>query len=257
MAETLLEVKNLNLVFNIDIYRSFTLRDVFVSCISGPHKVFKASRKKLHVLKNINLVVRRGDRLGIVGMNGCGKTTLCRTIARMYVPDTGSVKCYGKLRSIFDTSIGIQPELTGRENAMLLGKLIFPRETNLPQLVEEAIEFSELGEFIDIPYRNYSKGMQARLCLSVISARPNDLLILDEVFDGADQYFSAKITTRMLEMMKNSASALFVSHNPEQLRSSCNRLVVMEHGSIVFDGAVEQGLDLYAQILVTHSTALQ
>src|SRR5690606_40243843 len=174
---------------------------------------------QLHVLKGIDLKLNRGDRLGILGVNGSGKTTLCRCISGMYVPTKGTININGEVRSIFDTSVGIIPELTGRENAYLLSRFIFPHisKEERKRIVEEALDFTELGHFLDTPYRTYSKGMQARLSLSIISSKPTDLLILDEVFDGADEFFQAKISKRVLDMIHNSGSVIFVSHSPDQV----------------------------------------
>jgi ABC-type polysaccharide/polyol phosphate transport system ATPase subunit len=115
-------------------------------------------------------------------------------------------------------------------------------------IIEDAINFSELNEFIDIPYNKYSKGMQSRLCLSLISARPGDLLVLDEVFDGADQFFKEKITKRVVSMIKSSGASFIVSHNPEHLRTTCNRLIVIDNKKIVFDGGIEEGINFYNQV---------
>jgi ABC-type polysaccharide/polyol phosphate transport system ATPase subunit len=186
--------------------------------------------------------------VGLLGVNGTGKTSLCRCIAGIYAPTSGKIAMNGRLRAIFDTAVGIQPELTGMENARLLAELIYPEsDYDRERLVQEATEFSELGKFLDVPYRLYSNGMQARLCLSLISSQPCDLLILDEVFDGADAFFREKIAARILKMISRSGAVLFVSHGADQIQRVCNRLIVIRDGSIAHDGDVEEGLALYAR----------
>jgi ABC-type polysaccharide/polyol phosphate transport system ATPase subunit len=137
------------------------------------------------------------------------------------------------------------PELTGRENVYLLGRLFFPEIKNLTSIVNEAIEFSELGHFIDVPFRQYSKGMQARLLLSLISSQATDILILDEVFDGADYFFQQKLSARMRKFIESSGATIFVSHHAEQIRAICDQVLVMRDGKIGYFGNVEDGIQYY------------
>jgi ABC-type polysaccharide/polyol phosphate transport system ATPase subunit len=160
-------------------------------------------------------------------------------------PQQGQIISTLEVRAIFDTGTGIMPELTGRENAYLLARLFFPDVRDLKPLVEEAIEFSELGHFIDIPFRQYSKGMQSRIMLSLISSKPTDILILDEVFDGADVFFQKKLSTRMKSFIENAGATIFVSHSSDQIRQVCNTLMVLKNGKISFLGNVEEGLNHY------------
>lgn len=250
MSDNLVSIKNMSLSFELQYHRADSLRQVFIDFTKSPVQSVFGKRDVLNILQNINLEVNKGDRIGVVGVNGTGKTSLCRVICEMYRPDKGQVTLNGEVRAIFDTSIGVQPELTGRENAALIARLMFSKisRTELNTLVEEALIFSELGHFVDIPYKNYSKGMQARLCLSLISAKPCDVLILDEVFDGADTFFQKKISNRVLEMIKNSGAVIFVSHSPDQIRSACNRVIVLNEHKIHFDGGVEEGLSAYAHL---------
>lgn len=249
----ILEIKDLNVTYNLDTYigQRNSLRDSFVSLVSSPLRYITRSKNVLHVLDNINIKINQGDRVGLIGVNGAGKTTLCRAISGMLNTKRGEISLQGKVRPIFNTSIGILPELTGRENAELLAKLLYPElsEDDLQKLLSEALGFSELGDFIHVPYMNYSKGMQARLYLSLISARPCDLLILDEVFDGADEYFQKKMNKRILDIIHRSGAVLFVSHNPEQVRQSCNRVLVLHKNKIAYDGPVEKGLAFYRTFL--------
>ncbi len=249
MNDAILELKNLNVIFNLDLYRGEMIRDVFVRYISKPHNFLKSSNKKFHVLNNINLQVSDGDRVGVLGLNGSGKTTLCRTISGMYIPNSGTLKRQGSIRAIYDTNVGIQPELTGKENAYLLCRLLFTQIDDVDATVNEALKFSELGDFVDTPYRNYSKGMQARLCLSLISTQPAKLILLDEVFDGADTHFSKKVAARFLKMIEASGAVIFVSHDPGQIRNVCNKVIVMHRGKIEFSGDVEDGISFYNEII--------
>lgn len=247
-SETLLKIERLNLVFHASVHRSWTLREAFVRAASDPLRALLSEKDRLHVAKDIDLEVRKGERVGIIGVNGSGKTSLCRCIAGMYPPTSGKVSVRGQVRAVFDTSVGINPELTGRENAELLSYFMFGDDPKRQALVEEALQFSELGRFLDVPYKLYSNGMQARLCLSLISAKPCDILILDEVFDGADAFFKEKISERVLKMIEGSGAVFFVSHSAEQLKTVCNRLIVLHQGQVAYDGDVGEGLRLYEQL---------
>jgi ABC-type polysaccharide/polyol phosphate transport system ATPase subunit len=224
------------------------VRDIFVSALSTPFDFMFKPKELFYVLNGINLDIERGMRIGILGVNGSGKTTLCRCIAGMMVPQHGTVSSKADVRAIFDTGTGILPELTGRENAMLLARLFFPKERNIKGLVDESIEFSELGHFIDVPFNQYSKGMQSRLLLSLISSKPADVLILDEVFDGADIFFQKKLAARMKAFIEKAGAAVFVSHSPDQIREVCNKVLIISKGEVHFFGDVEPGIEAYMEL---------
>lgn len=244
-SEILLSVKNLSVHFELEHYHHQGLRDVFVSAITHPVEYLFRNREILNVLDDVSFDVTRGMRLGLLGVNGSGKTTLCRCLAGMMVPQRGSITTQAEVRAIFDTGTGVMQDLTGRENAYLLARLFFPEVKDLKILVEEALEFSELGHFIDVPFRQYSKGMQARLMLSLISAKASDILILDEVFDGADVFFQQKLSVRMKNFIQAAGATIFVSHSADQVREVCEQVLVMNKGKIGFFGDVEQGLAYY------------
>jgi len=246
-SDNIATLSGVNLAFRLRHYANGSLRQLFVDAVSDPVRLLLKPRRMLHVLNDINLQIRSGDRLGILGVNGSGKTTLCRCIAGMYRPNTGSIQVNGVCRAIFNTTAGIVPELTGRENAELLVRLLYPNEigAGVQQVVEEAIAFSELGAFLDAPYETYSQGMKSRLCLAVLTARSGDLLILDEAYDNADQFFQAKMMARMQQVIHASKALIFVSHSRELILQHCNRAIVLHQNRIVFDGAVPKALLAY------------
>lgn len=246
-SETLLAVKDLNLAFTLRRHQSRSLRDVFVDFSRAPIESLLKPRDSLHLLKGVDFSLRRGERLGLLGVNGSGKTSLCRAVAGMLHPSRGTIQLSGECRAIFDTNIGIIPALTGRENARLLARLTFPDETgpDLKRMVLEAMEFSELRTFLDTPFENYSAGMKSRLFLSVTTAKPADLLILDEVYDNTDQFFQRKMVARLQNFIHTSGAVIFVSHSPEHLRKICTRAIVLQAGRVAFDGTVDQALAAY------------
>jgi len=243
-SDCLVEIDNLHMVFKTNFHHD-SMRDVFVTFLKDPLGKLLDSKERLHVLKGVNLKINKGDVLGVLGVNGSGKTTLCRAIAGTYFPTEGKLKINGKVKAIFDTQIGINDELTGRENAFLLGALMYPDVDNQEKLVEEALEFSELGDFQNMPFKKYSKGMQARLFLSIVTSLPSDVLVLDEVFDGADLFFQEKIAKRTLAMIEKSGAVVFVSHSPERISEVCNRVIVINTGIIAYDGNPSDGIEFY------------
>jgi ABC-type polysaccharide/polyol phosphate transport system ATPase subunit len=244
-SELLLKVSNISVHFELEHYQHQGLRDIFVQAISHPINYLLQSPELLKVLDNVSFELTKGMRLGILGVNGSGKTTLCRCLAGMMIPQMGFIQTQCEVRAIFDTGTGILPELTGRENAHLLARLFFPDVRDLEPVVNEAIEFSELGHFIDVPFNQYSKGMQSRLMLSLISSRSTDILILDEVFDGADVFFQKKLAVRMKNFIQNSGATVFVSHSADQVREVCDQVLVLNQSKIGFLGNVEDGIEYY------------
>ncbi|WP_290735476.1 ATP-binding cassette domain-containing protein [Halobacteriovorax sp. JY17] len=220
-------------------------RQIFVEALSSPIKFLTQKKQVNHVLDSINLEIFEGDRVGILGVNGSGKSTLCRQIAGM-----GKKNNFVKtsdVKAILNTNVGAFPELTGRENIEILVHLLY---TNLSKeekrkIVDDAVSFSEIEEFIDTPFKNYSKGMKARTFLSAISSTPSDLLILDEVFDGADTFFSTKVAQRVKKMIALSGAVIFISHDLENIREICNRVLVLHMGQVIFDGDVVEGIKSY------------
>lgn len=241
----MLTVSNLKVHFELDHYFKKDLRDVFVEAVSRPVDFFFKQKEMFYVLDDVSFSIERGDRLGILGVNGTGKTTLCRCLAGMMKPSSGKIISSYEIRGIFDTGTGVMPELTGRENAKLLARLFFPQIDDVTPFVNESLEFSELGHFVDIPFKQYSKGMQARLILSLISSIPTDILILDEVFDGADVFFQEKISQRMKDFIAKAGATIFVSHSIDQIRQVCNKVMVLDKGKISFIGDIETGIDHY------------
>jgi ABC-type polysaccharide/polyol phosphate transport system ATPase subunit len=247
-SEVLLSIKNLKIYFELEHYQHQSVRDVFVSALANPVDYILKKPELLYVIDDVSLEITRGSRMGIIGTNGSGKTTLCRAIAGMITAHQGSITKTKEIRAIFDTGTGVIPILTGRENAYLLARLFYPEVKELRDIVEEAIEFSELGHFIDIPFTQYSKGMQSRLLLSLISAVPSEILILDEVLDGADVFFQKKLALRMQNFIRKAGATIFVSHSLEQIRQVCNEILVLHKGKVHFRGDVEQGWKEYLRL---------
>jgi len=247
----LLEVQNLHLSYDLNFFEHNSLRDSFVQLLSHPFKAITRPKSQLHVLKGISFNVSKGERIALIGVNGAGKTSLCRCIAGMTVPKYGEINAHGQVRAIFNPSIAILPDLTGRENAYILARLMFPeiQDDEIAELVTESVNFSGLGQFADTPFKTFSKGMQARLCLALITARPSDLMILDEAFDGADAAYQKKIAKRIQKVLEESGAIIMVSHSIDQIESTCNRVIILSESQIAFDGRLKEGVIFYQKLI--------
>ncbi len=236
---------NLSLTLHPDYYGLRTWKEVLTERLRNPFKNYRRPFDNFEVLKNLNFEIKKGDRVGIIGSNGTGKSTLCRCLAGIYHPTSGELVVKGKVKALFDTSVGMNPELTGRENGKLLMQFLYSDQELRHELLEDALEFSELGDFLESPFKNYSNGMKVRLSLSIASSMPAEILILDEVFAGADWLFSKKISRRILDIIESSGIVIFVSHSPELIKTICNRVLYLESGQIKFDGFVDEALRAY------------
>jgi len=204
---TILSVKNFSITFAQTHYRSREVRDIFVRFLTAPFKLLGRVEDRLLVLDNISFDIHRGDVVGILGVNGVGKTSLCRYLAGIITHDSISMMA-DHVCSIFDTNIALYPDLTGRENATVLAELLYSQcsKEEREALIEEAIVFSELKEFIDTPINLYSRGMKARLYLSLVTAKNAELVILDEIFGGTDLFFTNKFKERIKALDANIRS---------------------------------------------------
>lgn len=198
----------------------------------------------IHAVKNLSFSLEKGSILGIVGRNGSGKSTLLRAIAGIFVPDAGMIDRKGLSASLLSIGVGFTPEISGRENIILSGMLLGFGEKEIEEKMDEIIDFSELGKFIDYPVRTYSSGMYSKLAFAISSYLETDILLIDEVFSVGDERFKKKSYARMKELISDSQrTVLIVSHNINTLNTLCNKglwindgeLMMMDKASVVFD----------------------
>jgi len=197
-------------------------------------------------LDDVSFAVRRGETLGLIGRNGAGKSTLLKVISGILKPTVGSVHCYGNVAPMLELGSGLDFDLTGRENIFLNGAILGYSEEFLKAKFDEIVDFSELGQFIETPIRNYSSGMLARLAFSVATVVNPEVLIVDEILSVGDAQFQEKSKQRMLNLMSGGASVLFVSHSIEQIREICSQVLWLEHGKVKMCGNAQEVCDCYA-----------
>ena len=196
-------------------------------------------------LENISLSLKEGERLGLVGHNGSGKTTLLRVMSGVYYPSGGSFRVNGKCTSLINISLGIDPEATGRENIAIRGALLGFRKRDLAIHKNEIEDFSELGNFLDMPVRTYSTGMQLRLAFSISTVLQPEILIMDEWLATGDQGFQEKANERLLDLVNKTKILIIASHSKDLLLKNCTRIVWLEHGKVRMDGDAEAVASAY------------
>jgi ABC-type polysaccharide/polyol phosphate transport system ATPase subunit len=197
----------------------------------------------VQALRDINLELRSGDRLALVGHNGAGKSTLLRVLAGAYEPSRGVAQIRGKVSSLLDLTMGMDPELSGRENITLRGIFLGLSFRQIAELAPTIEEFSELGGFMELPMRTYSSGMALRLAFAVSTAVQPDILLLDEMISVGDANFADKARARMEQVMENSHILVLASHDPQMLKRYCNKGILLRGGQIVSSGSLDEMLE--------------
>lgn len=217
-----------------------SMKEYLVQLVKG-----KIQYEEFWALRDVSFEVKKGEVLGIIGHNGAGKSTLLKVISGILKPTTGSVQVNGSIVPMLELGSGFDFDLTGRENVFLNGAILGYSEQFLKEKYEEIVAFSELGQFIDVPLRNYSSGMVMRLAFSIATVVNPDVLIVDEILAVGDADFQEKSKKRMLELMGGGTTVLFVSHSLAQIREMCNKAIWLEHGQMKLCGDVQEVCDAY------------
>lgn len=204
--------------------------------------------KDFIAVNTLSFQVNKGEIFGIVGTNGSGKSTLLKMIAGVLTPTTGDIKVNGKIAPLIELGAGFDAELTGRENIYLNGAVLGYSESFINKHYDEIVEFAEIGEFMDMPLKNYSSGMVSRIAFSIATAVKPDILIADEILSVGDFRFQEKCMNRIRGLMENGATILLVSHNIDQIRSMCDRALWIEKGEFMLIGTADEVCDAYASI---------
>jgi lipopolysaccharide transport system ATP-binding protein len=244
-AKAVIEVTNLSVLFPLYHGSSRSLKKMVVAAASGRLAKDQQQRVVVRALSDISLRLSSGDRLGLVGSNGAGKTTLLRVLAGIYEPVLGNLHVKGSLNALLDPNLGMNPELTGRENILLRGLYNGLPRSALPRLEEDVAEFAELADFLDLPVRIYSAGMVVRLGFALATAIKPQILLMDEWFLAGDAVFLDKARHRLEEMVRGADILVLSSHQTSIVRNWCTRVVWLDQGKIMADGPTDEVLDRY------------
>ena len=236
-----LRVNDVSICFNLSKEKVDNFKELFIKKLKGEKLRFN----EFWALKDVSFELKKGERLGILGLNGAGKSTLLKVIAGVYKPTKGSVQRYGHMAPMIELGAGFDPNYTGRENIYLYGSVLGFSKEFLMSKYDEILEFSELGEFIDVPIKNYSSGMKARLGFSIATVVEPEILILDEVLSVGDAKFRKKCEKKMKKMFDHGVTVLFVSHSLAQVKRLCNKAIILEHGQLIAKGDIDDVVEIY------------
>ncbi|EJB9827544.1 ABC transporter ATP-binding protein [Salmonella enterica] len=240
-----LNLKNVSVSYPIFDVKSRSLKANFVRLTTGGKISSNAKSISVNALKDINIELKHGDRLALIGHNGAGKSTLLKTMAGIYEPTSGKASSQGSIASLLDMNLGMNPESSGRENIYSRGMLLGLPQKYINTISEEIIDFTELADFIDLPVRTYSSGMTVRLAFAISTAVKPDILLLDEVIGAGDANFMDKARKRIQELIESVGILVLSSHSENDVRSFCNKGVVLNAGEIAFVGAVDDAYTFY------------
>ena len=239
--DTIIEVKDVSMRFRMANDNIRSIKEYAVQMLKG-----KIQYNEFEALKNVSFDVKRGEVVGLIGHNGAGKSTMLKVISGILKPTEGSVTVRGNIAPMLELGSGFDFDMTGRENIFLNGAILGYSEEFLNSKYDEIVAFSEIGQFIDVPLRNYSSGMIARLAFSIATVVVPEVLIVDEVLSVGDAAFQEKSYRRMMELMHGGTTVLFVSHDLNQIRSMCNRVVWLDRGQMLMFGEARDICDRYA-----------
>ena len=244
MGKEALIVDNVSMKFNLSSEKVDNLKEYFIKALKR-----EISYDEFWALKNVSFSINKGDRLGILGLNGAVKSTLLKVIAGVFKPTEGTVIKKGRIVPLLELGAGFDMQYTGKENIFLYGSVLGFSKKYLESKYEEIVAFSELGRFIDVPLKNYSSGMKSKLGFSIATIAEPDILILDEVLSVGDAKFRKKSEAKIMQMMADGTTVLFVSHSLEQVKRICNKAIILEHGKLIANGLVEEVAPVYEKII--------
>ena len=231
MDTKIIKVNNVSMEFNMASDRTLYFKEYILKKVKNEIKY-----KKFRAIDNVSFEVEKGMNVGLIGHNGAGKSTLLKLISGILKPTTGDITVSGNIVPMLELGSGFDMDMTGEENIFLNGAVLGYAEDYLKSKYREIVDFSDLGDFIFVPIRNYSSGMLMRLAFSIATVVEPEILIVDEIVSVGDAYFQEKSRKRMEELMSGGTTVLYVSHNIEQLMQICQKTIWLDHGRIVMYG---------------------
>jgi len=240
MPNTLIEVDDVSMLYNISREKADSLKEYLIRALKGGLAI-----DEFWALRNVTLRMMRGESLGIIGLNGSGKSTLLKLIAGVLQPAKGKIQVRGSIAPLIELGAGFDYDLTARENIYLNGAILGHSRAKMNESFDEIISFSELEDFIDIPIKNFSSGMVARLGFAIATINRPDILIADEILSVGDMKFQKKCESRISEIVNNGASVIYVSHSVESVKKICTKAAWLHKGELVCFGDADSVCDAY------------
>lgn len=240
MAKTAVKVENVSVMFNLHKEKIDNIKEYVIKFLKR-----KIRFTEFWALTDVSFEVKEGERIGILGFNGAGKSTLLKVIAGVLKPTKGSVTVNGVIAPLLELGAGFDMNYSGSENIYLYGATMGYSRKYIEERYQQIVDFAELGEFIDVPVKNYSSGMRARLGFAIATAVDPQVLILDEVLSVGDAKFKKKSEAKIMSMFDKGVTVLFVSHNTAQVRRLCTKAVLLEKGRVIASGTADEVCDIY------------
>ncbi|WP_343208476.1 ABC transporter ATP-binding protein [Anaerolentibacter hominis] len=242
--KVMVKVENLGIRFNLSAEKIDNLKEYFIKAVTK-----KLRFQEFWALKDVSFEVKKGERLGILGLNGAGKSTLLKVVAGVLKATEGTVNVKGTIAPLLELGAGFDLQYTGKENIYLYGAVLGFSRKFLDSKYDEIVNFSGLQKFIDVPLKNYSSGMKARLGFAIATIVEPDVLILDEVLSVGDARFRKKSEKKIRDMFDRGATVLFVSHSIDQVLAICDKAILLDNGKLIAKGDVEDVAEIYNKIL--------
>ncbi len=239
----MIELKHVSMKFDLGIEKTSYLKEAVIRFLT-----FKKRKKEyFSALNDISFKIEKGEVVGIIGSNGAGKSTLLKVVSGVMKPTVGKVTVNGVISPMIELGAGFDYELTARENIYLNGAVLGYSKKFLDEKFDEIVEFSELRDFLDVPVKNFSSGMTAKLAFSIATVVDPEILIVDEILSVGDIKFQEKSKNKMMEMIKGGTTVLYVSHSLESIKDLCTKVIWLDHGKIVKIGDTNKLCDEYYQ----------
>lgn len=239
----MIKIENVSMKFNLEIEKDFSMKQAFVDLFTKKKK--KKKNDDFWALKNVSFTVDKGEVVGLIGSNGAGKSTLLKVVSGVMKPTSGKVTVQGVISPMIELGAGFDGNLTARENIYLNGAILGYSKKFLDSKFDEIVDFSELKDFLDVPVKNFSSGMTAKLAFSIATVVNPEILIVDEILSVGDLKFQEKSKKKMMEMIKGGTTVLYVSHSLDSIKDLCTKVVWLEHGKVVKIGDTEKVCDAY------------
>lgn len=239
----MIELDNVTMKFNLGIEKNFSIKQAFVNFLNPKHK--RQKKEYFYALNDISFSVKKGEVVGLIGSNGAGKSTLLKVVSGVMKPTKGKVKVKGAISPMIELGAGFDMELTARENIYLNGAILGYSKQFIDSKFENIVEFSELRDFLDVPIKNFSSGMTAKLAFSIATVVEPEILIVDEILSVGDIKFQEKSKNKMLDMIKGGTTVLYVSHSLQSIKELCDKVVWIEHGKMIKMGPAKEICEEY------------
>lgn len=244
----MINIDKVSMRFNLGIEKDSSLKQFFVDTFSGKKK---KKSEEFWALKDVSFHIDKGEVVGLIGSNGAGKSTLLKVVSGVMKPTEGSVSVNGVISPMIELGAGFDANLTARENIYLNGSILGYSKQFINEKFDEIVEFSELKEFLDVPVKNFSSGMTAKLAFSIATIVNPEILIVDEILSVGDIKFQEKSKNKMMEMIKGGTTVLFVSHSIQQIKDLCTKVIWLDHGKIIEIGKPNEICDKFVKIMMS------